>query len=134
MILFINTTHTEEIKLALLDKQGKILKHKNIAARMKQSEKLLAGIDRIVKGYKECKGLKGLKGVIVVKGPGSFTALRIGIATANALAFGLSVPIVGVTRGEGYKGYKRLKGYKRGKWVVPEYGMEPNITQPGQRV
>jgi len=35
--------------------------------------------------------------VMVVRGPGLFTALRVGVMTANALAFALSVPLVSLT-------------------------------------
>src|SRR4051812_1903412 len=42
---------------------------------------------------------KDVGGIVVFKGPGSFTGLRIGIAVANALADAYRVPIVS-TSGE----------------------------------
>lgn len=174
MILFINTASPEIITLALLNKKGEVLVKKNIKAKYKQSEKLLVGIEKLSppdyqqrkisatqiggcpKGKikklsnKEIKGrLKKIEGIIAVKGPGSFTALRIGLTTANTMAFALEIPIVGVMDGELEKmvgeGMKKLQGLieaphphkilagqgrlnQRLKYVMPEYGMEPNIT------
>ena len=41
-------------------------------------------------------GLGDLRGVVVGTGPGAFTGLRVGLATAKGLAYGLGIPIVGV--------------------------------------
>lgn len=41
--------------------------------------------------------LKDLQYIGVVTGPGSFTGIRIGVATANALAYALQIPVVSVT-------------------------------------
>ena len=40
-----------------------------------------------------------IRGVIVGTGPGAFTGLRVGIATAKAIAHELAVPIIGVSTG-----------------------------------
>jgi len=62
MFLFINTANSEKIVLALVDKDGHILKLKKIAAKYKQSEKLLVSIDKLVRSINE------ISGIIVVKG------------------------------------------------------------------
>ncbi|MBN2394979.1 MAG: tRNA (adenosine(37)-N6)-threonylcarbamoyltransferase complex dimerization subunit type 1 TsaB [Candidatus Atribacteria bacterium] len=46
--------------------------------------------------------LKNIEGIAVAIGPGSFTGLRIGLATALGLCFSLKIPIVGVNTLDAY--------------------------------
>lgn len=69
--------------------------------------------------------------IIIYKGPGSFTGLRIGFSVANALARGLGVPIVS-QGGENWtsKAILRLSKGDNEQLSVPEYGALPHITMP----
>ena len=75
--------------------------------------------------------LTHVKAVIIFKGPGSFTGLRIGISVANALAFSLKVPIVSAMDDNWIiEGRDRLSRGEDEKSTIPEYGSLPHITQP----
>lgn len=77
------------------------------------------------------KSWKDVEGIVVFAGPGSFTGLRIGIATANALAYANGISIT-ATGNDNWKadGIEILKINKGQKTVVPEYGMPAHITTP----
>jgi len=66
-----------------------------------------------------------------MKGPGSFTGLRIGITVFNTIADTNNVPIVGET-GDSWqdKAIMRLENGENDHVVLPEYGSEANITKP----
>ncbi|HEX6258821.1 MAG TPA: hypothetical protein VFZ48_05050 [Candidatus Saccharimonadales bacterium] len=79
----------------------------------------------------QAKDWDDIKGLVVFKGPGSFTGLRIGITVMNAIAYASDLPIVG---GDGKDwlehGVERLQKGDNDKIVLPEYGAEPHITKP----
>ena len=80
---------------------------------------------------KQGLSLSQIEGIAVFKGPGSFTGLRIGLSVANALANGLSIPVVAKT-GEDWtrQAVVNLKTGKNDHQAIPEYGARPHITQP----
>ena len=73
-----------------------------------------------------------LDSIIVVRGPGSFTGLRIGIVIVNAFAYALKIETAGVIQKEKmnleeiYREGK--KHFKKGQIIEPFYGREPTIT------
>lgn len=58
------------------------------------SEGIIDTIDKILKDAKI--GLSDLHGVFIIKGPGSFTGLRVGLSVANQFAHQLKIPIIGL--------------------------------------
>ena len=75
--------------------------------------------------------LHDIGGIGVMKGPGSFTGLRIGLTVANTLADSLNVPIASAT-GEDWRemALKKLRAGENEKIVMPEYGAAAHITAP----
>lgn len=115
-----------EAELYVLNGDGNILKQKVWDAGRTLARDLPGEIDELVgNDYDQ------LKGIVAHKGPGSFTGLRIGITVANAIAYGKSVPIVGVA-GDNWltSGVTKLSEGVDDKIVLPEYGAAPHITPP----
>ena len=67
-------------------------------AGYRHGETLLPSIGRFL-GEQNIRRSR-LVGIVVGTGPGAFTGLRVGIATAKGLAHGLGIPLVGVSTGE----------------------------------
>lgn len=75
--------------------------------------------------------MEQLTGLFVFQGPGSFTALRIGLTVMNTLAYAENIPTAGET-GDGWreKAVQRLQNGQNDQVVLPLYGAEARITQP----
>lgn len=110
---------------------GKIIAQKEWLAERRLSKVLLEELEAFLQ--ENHATFNQLKGLVVFRGPGSYTGLRIGISVMNALAYGLSVPIAGET-GENWleKTQARLQKGENDKIVIPEYGGLPNITSPSK--
>lgn len=91
MILAINTA-SEKNSIGLL---GKNIAQETIWSSYRtQSKELLPKIDQLLRKNKI--KLSDLDAIAVYQGPGSYTGLRVGISVANALAWGLDIPVIGV--------------------------------------
>lgn len=133
MILLINTAISEEVFIGLVE-NGVSIDSIKLTGEKRQADRLLSLLDRVLKKNK--LKLTNLMGIAVVKGPGSFTSLRIGVVVANTLAWSLKVPIIGVTASDFDSASKLVKiegklksaRGKTPKIIDPKYGAEPNIT------
>lgn len=119
MTLYINTTAQDEMTIGLRE-GDKILINKKIISPRQQAEKLLPSIARLLDSQKI--KLSQLKKIIVANQGGSFTSLRIGVITANALAYALKIPVEAEQKTA--KKNKKFAGYSI---VEPIYSSEPNI-------
>jgi tRNA A37 threonylcarbamoyladenosine modification protein TsaB len=97
MILYINTIkdRAEKIQLCLIDGK-KIIANVEFGAQMQQAEKLLPSLQKILNEKKLT--LNNIKKIRIENEGGSFSALRIGVATANALGYALKIPVQGTKK------------------------------------
>ncbi len=122
MTLYINTASHEDVELTI--KQGsKIIAQKKFKASRSQAEKLLPELDKLLTA-KKIK-LNQIKKVMVANQGGSFTSLRIGVITANALAYALKIPIEGEIKNK-----KKVKKFSKYKIIEPLYDREPAVGKP----
>lgn len=127
MIILTLRTDKPEAELALFD-DDTVLEQKNWLAHRQLAETLHAVIKETL--HKQGKDWVDVQGIVVYKGPGSFTGLRIGLSVANALAYGVGASIVGQTSDDWQKdGIAQLLAGQNQKQVLPEYGANVHITQ-----
>lgn len=70
-----------------------IIKSEFVNSGLTHSETLLSMITRVMDGYKYSE----LDGIAITAGPGSFTGVRIGVATVKGLAFNDDIPCYSVS-------------------------------------
>ena len=95
-ILLIDTATTRAV-IALGEPAGSLRAQRSWTAGYRHGEELLERIDALLAD--DGVALADLGAIAVGTGPGAFTGLRVGIATAKGLAHALSIPIVGVATG-----------------------------------
>jgi tRNA A37 threonylcarbamoyladenosine modification protein TsaB len=119
LILNINTSDNEIIELSL-EREGIIIKNKKIKAHRSQAEKLLPAIEKLILSAKT--ELSFLKKIKVEHRGSSFTSLRIGVLTANALAYALNIPVETFVPDK-----KNIKKINNFNIVTPKYDRDPDI-------
>jgi tRNA threonylcarbamoyl adenosine modification protein YeaZ len=79
---------------ACLSRDGEVLAESMTRGRSTAAQRLLDDIHHLTRAARV--GLDQIDAIVVGTGPGTFTGLRIGLASARALGFGLDVPVHGV--------------------------------------
>jgi tRNA threonylcarbamoyladenosine biosynthesis protein TsaB len=74
---------------------------------------LLVAVDRLVPDP------SALESIVVGRGPGSFTSIRIGLAVARSLSLTLGVPVAGASTLDAYAGATPVLDARRGEVFAP---------------
>src|SRR2546423_8529325 len=91
-------TATSRVVVAVGTVDGQPLGLTTWPAEHRHGEQLLPSIGRLL-GEANVRRSR-LEAIVVGTGPGAFTGLRVGLATAKGLAHGLRTPLVGVPTSE----------------------------------
>jgi tRNA threonylcarbamoyladenosine biosynthesis protein TsaB len=86
-------TSTPVISVAVVE-ENRLLGEVTFSTKQAHMERLLPLIDYLLNGLE--LRLEDLDGFAVAVGPGSFTSLRVGLATGQAFAHALGKPLIGV--------------------------------------
>ncbi|HUQ43462.1 MAG TPA: tRNA (adenosine(37)-N6)-threonylcarbamoyltransferase complex dimerization subunit type 1 TsaB [Candidatus Limnocylindria bacterium] len=91
-------TATNTIVVAAGTTAGDLIDADTLEGRYRHSQELLPAVVRLV----DRAGLRlpDLAAIVVGTGPGAFTGLRVGLATAKTLAHELGRPVIGIGTGE----------------------------------
>ncbi len=112
MLILAIDTATMVSSVAVADEK-KLLAELTVQTRLTHSETLLPHIQQVLQMAGVEK--KQLSAVAISLGPGSFTGLRIGLAAAKAIAYGLNIPIIGISTTEALAWHYPVPGVK----IVP---------------
>ncbi len=90
MYLFINTL-SEKSCLILFNEKRDILAQERWEGKQKEFDSLIEKIDELLEKHQI--PYKNLSGMVVVRGPGSFTGTRVTTLVANTLAVSYNIPL-----------------------------------------
>ena len=92
-ILHIETS-SKNCSVAISDGEELLCLCEEVSENYKQSESLHTFVDWALEGAEI--SLKDIEAVSLGKGPGSYTGLRIGAASAKGFCYGLKVPLIAI--------------------------------------
>lgn len=122
-------TDSALVQLVLCSETGEVIERIDWQADRTLARHLLRRLVDLLERHDASFGQ--LQGLIVFKGPGSFTGLRIGLSVMNTLAYSEHLPIVGSCGDDWLElGLKRLANDENDQVVLPEYGADARITSP----
>jgi tRNA threonylcarbamoyladenosine biosynthesis protein TsaB len=95
-----------------------------LGGRLSEARSVLAAADELLRSA----GIepRELDGIVAGTGPGSFTSIRIGLATARGLALALEIPVAGVSTLQAFAGGTPVIDARRGEVFTDG----PRVSRP----
>jgi tRNA threonylcarbamoyladenosine biosynthesis protein TsaB len=94
LLLAIETT-TKNCSVALFENSNLLILKEQYSDEYLHAERLTLFIEEVIENTNI--SLKEIDGIVLSKGPGSYTGLRIGTSTAKGLCYSLDIPLVSVS-------------------------------------
>lgn len=94
MIVLAIDTSNQPLSLAVM-KDGAVMGEKLINIKRNHSLQAMSAVEELLASLDVAPA--SLNRIVVAKGPGSYTGVRIGVTLAKTLAWSLKIPIVGVS-------------------------------------
>ncbi len=92
MSLILNIDTASEIGAVSLSLEGKVLQERKNLQQKDHAYWIHIAMEDILK--EQAVSIRELKAIAVVGGPGSYTGIRVGMATAKGLAYTLGIPLI----------------------------------------
>jgi tRNA threonylcarbamoyl adenosine modification protein YeaZ len=126
-VLYIDTANYI-CEIALFGNGSEEVASKHWESNQNETELLLTDIDQMLKGSGVDKS--SIKAVAINPGPGPYTGLRVGVSSANALAFALNVPAITLKNPKDVSELmNKLIPAEFTSPVIPIYNHPPRITE-----
>jgi tRNA threonylcarbamoyl adenosine modification protein YeaZ len=103
--------------VALGSIDGALIDERRWQAGYRHGEELLAKVDELLRA--NAVALADVGGIVVGTGPGAFTGMRVGLATAKALARALDIPIAGVATAQALLAAAPLEASRQAVLLLP---------------
>src|SRR5690242_20691045 len=94
LLLVLSIDTATDVTTACLSRDGEVLAESATRGRSTAAQRVLADVQHLLTASRTELG--EVEAIAAGVGPGTFTGLRIGLATARALGYALGVPVRGV--------------------------------------